>query len=102
MTTIATVTVAECAGAYSALPHRLCLLSTALILTPQCPTICICCPGPTLLGVALQNVDCTSYYELEQQEYARKGVNLTPELWLVKLMVSLLPASSHSLQWTSS
>ena len=25
--------------------------------------------------------------ELEAEEYARKGVNLTPELWLVKLMV---------------
>jgi hypothetical protein len=32
-------------------------------------------------------VDATSYYELEAEEYARKGVTLTPELWLVKLMV---------------
>jgi hypothetical protein len=32
-------------------------------------------------------VDATSYYELEAEEYARKGVVLSPELWLVKLMV---------------
>jgi len=32
-------------------------------------------------------IDATSYYELEADEYARKGVTLTPELWLVKLMV---------------
>ncbi|KAI9089639.1 hypothetical protein DFS34DRAFT_638978 [Phlyctochytrium arcticum] len=32
-------------------------------------------------------IDCTSYYELEQMEMAKKGVNLTPEMWLVKLMV---------------
>ncbi len=31
-----------------------------------------------------------SYYELEAEEYARKGVTLTPELWLVKLMVCTL------------
>jgi len=24
-----------------------------------------------------------SYYELEAEEYKRRGVNLTPELWLV-------------------
>eukprot|EP00891_Asterochloris_glomerata_P001236 jgi/Astpho2/1236/Aster-07086 len=39
------------------------------------------------------NVDCTSYYELEAEEYARKGVNLTPELWLVKLMVGAVDSS---------
>ncbi|MCJ1305917.1 hypothetical protein MMC08_008734 [Hypocenomyce scalaris] len=32
-------------------------------------------------------IDATSYYELEAEEYMRRGVNLTPELWLVKLMV---------------
>jgi hypothetical protein len=32
-------------------------------------------------------VDCTSYYELEADEYARKGISLTPDLWLTKLMV---------------
>jgi uncharacterized protein YegL len=32
-------------------------------------------------------IDCTSYYEQEQEEYARKGINLDPSLYLVKLMV---------------
>ncbi|DBA79815.1 hypothetical protein WJX77_002304 [Trebouxia sp. C0004] len=32
-------------------------------------------------------IDATSYFELEAEEYARRGVTLTPELWLVKLMV---------------
>ncbi|KAI8907610.1 hypothetical protein DFJ77DRAFT_434428 [Powellomyces hirtus] len=32
-------------------------------------------------------IDCTSYYELEQMEMQRKGVDLTPGMWLVKLMV---------------
>ena len=41
----------------------------------------------------LQQVDCTSYYELEQQEYARKGVNLTPQLWVLKLMVGAVDRS---------
>ena len=35
-------------------------------------------------------VDATSYYELECEEFAKKGVNLTPELWLVKLMVGAI------------
>jgi hypothetical protein len=38
-------------------------------------------------------VDATSYYELEAEEYARKGVTLTPELWLVKLMVGAIDPS---------
>lgn len=38
-------------------------------------------------------VDATSYYELEAEEYARKGINLTPELWLVKLMVGAIDPS---------
>ena len=38
-------------------------------------------------------VDATSYYELEAEEYSRKGVNLTPELWLVKLMVGAVDPS---------
>jgi hypothetical protein len=37
-----------------------------------------------------RHVDATSYYELEAEEYARKGVNLTPDLWLVKLMVGAI------------
>ncbi|KAI8590354.1 hypothetical protein BDZ88DRAFT_415012 [Geranomyces variabilis] len=32
-------------------------------------------------------IDCTSYYEMEQMEMQRKGVDLTPGMWLVKLMV---------------
>ncbi|KAJ3204393.1 hypothetical protein HDU67_009545, partial [Dinochytrium kinnereticum] len=32
-------------------------------------------------------VDCVSYFELEAEEYAKKGVDLTPELFLVKLCV---------------
>ena len=35
-------------------------------------------------------LDATSYYELEAEEYARKGVKLTPDLWLVKLMVGAI------------
>ena len=38
-------------------------------------------------------MDCTSYYELEQQEYARKGVNLTPDTWMLKLMVGAVDRS---------
>ncbi|KAK9802942.1 hypothetical protein WJX72_002270 [[Myrmecia] bisecta] len=41
-------------------------------------------------------VDATSYYELEADEYARKGVTLTPELWLVKLMVGAVDPSYDS------
>lgn len=35
-------------------------------------------------------IDCTSGYEMEQEEYARKGINLTPELWLLKMCVGAL------------
>ena len=35
-------------------------------------------------------IDATSYYELEAEEYGRRGVQLTPELWLVKLMVGAI------------
>lgn len=38
-------------------------------------------------------MDCTSYYELEQQEYARKGVLLSPDLWMMKLMVGAVDRS---------
>ncbi|GAA6055817.1 hypothetical protein JCM3770_004774 [Rhodotorula araucariae] len=32
-------------------------------------------------------VDCTSNYELEEEEMARQGVQLTPETWLVKMLL---------------
>jgi hypothetical protein len=35
------------------------------------------------------SIDCTSYYELESVEFEKRGMQLSPELWLVKLMVSL-------------
>lgn len=35
-------------------------------------------------------VDATSYFELEAEEYQRRGVVLTPELWMVKLMVGAI------------
>ena len=38
-------------------------------------------------------VDATSYYELEAEEYAKKGITLTPDLWLVKLMVGAVDPS---------
>ena len=38
-------------------------------------------------------IDATSYYELEAEEYNRKGVQLTPDLWLVKLMVGAIDQS---------
>ena len=38
-------------------------------------------------------IDATSYFELEAEEYQRRGVELTPELWLVKLMVGAVDPS---------
>lgn len=38
-------------------------------------------------------VDATSYYELEAEEYKRRGVDLTPELWLVKLLCGAIDPS---------
>ena len=35
-------------------------------------------------------IDATSYFELEAEEYKQRGVVLTPELWLVKLMVGAI------------
>jgi hypothetical protein len=35
-------------------------------------------------------VDCTSYYEMEAEEFMRKGVELTPELWLLKMCVGAI------------
>lgn len=38
-------------------------------------------------------VDCTSNFEVEQDEMARAGVNLTPETWLVKLLMGAIDRS---------
>ena len=38
-------------------------------------------------------IDATSYFELEQEEYRRKGITLTPDVWLVKLMVGAIDPS---------
>ncbi|KAF8058948.1 hypothetical protein HT031_005516 [Scenedesmus sp. PABB004] len=38
-------------------------------------------------------IDCTSYFELEAAEYAAKGVVLSPEMWLVKLMLGAVDPS---------
>lgn len=35
-------------------------------------------------------IDATSYFELEAQEYQARGIVLTPELWMVKLMVGAI------------
>ena len=40
-------------------------------------------------------IDCTSYYEMEEAEFAAKGVTLTPYLWLVKLMCGFDPSSDN-------
>jgi hypothetical protein len=37
-----------------------------------------------------RSIDCTSYYELESMEYQKRGIQLSPELWLVKIMVRWL------------
>jgi hypothetical protein len=41
-------------------------------------------------------IDCTSYYELEAEEFMRKGVTLTPELWLLKMCVGGIDPSYDS------
>ena len=33
------------------------------------------------------SIDCTSYYEMESAEYQKRGINLSPSMWLVKMMV---------------
>ncbi|KAK9374588.1 uncharacterized protein V1513DRAFT_415211 [Lipomyces chichibuensis] len=38
-------------------------------------------------------VDCTSNFEVEQDEMARLGVTLTPEMWLVKLLMGAIDSS---------
>jgi hypothetical protein len=39
------------------------------------------------------NIDCTSYFELEEAEFSAKGVTLTPELWLVKVCLGAIDRS---------
>ncbi|KAK9454234.1 hypothetical protein V1511DRAFT_503134 [Dipodascopsis uninucleata] len=41
-------------------------------------------------------VDCTSNFEVEQDEMARLGVSLTPETWLVKLLMGAIDKSYDS------
>jgi uncharacterized protein YegL len=41
-------------------------------------------------------VDTTSYYELEAEQFRKMGVNLTPELWLLKLMLGAIDHSYDS------
>lgn len=38
-------------------------------------------------------VDCTSYFEMEAEECSRKGVELTPEMWLLKMCVGAIDKS---------
>lgn len=38
-------------------------------------------------------IDCTSTYEVEQDEMARKGVELSPSVWIVKLMLGPIDRS---------
>ncbi|KAJ3117789.1 hypothetical protein HDU96_005570 [Phlyctochytrium bullatum] len=38
-------------------------------------------------------IDCVSYYECEEAEYAKKGLTLTPEMFLVKLCIGSIDAS---------
>jgi len=38
-------------------------------------------------------IDCTSNYELEADEMSKRGVDLTPELWLVKLLLGSIDDS---------
>jgi len=39
------------------------------------------------------NIDCTSYYEMEAEEFLAKGINLTPELWLLKVCLGAIDKS---------
>jgi hypothetical protein len=41
-------------------------------------------------------IDCTSYFEMEAEEWERKGVTLTPELWLLKMCVGAIDRSYDS------
>ncbi len=38
-------------------------------------------------------IDAVSYYEMEQDEFRRKGLDLTVQMWLLKLMVGSVVSS---------
>ncbi|TID18952.1 hypothetical protein E6O75_ATG06073 [Venturia nashicola] len=40
-----------------------------------------------------QLIDCTSNYENESEEMQKQGVNLTPDLWIVKLLLGSIDSS---------
>jgi hypothetical protein len=40
-----------------------------------------------------QLIDCTSNYENESEEMQKQGVNLTPDLWIVKLILGAIDSS---------
>ncbi|QDS77455.1 hypothetical protein FKW77_006918 [Venturia effusa] len=40
-----------------------------------------------------QLIDCTSNYENESEEMQRQGVNLTPDMWIVKLLLGSIDSS---------
>ena len=42
-------------------------------------------------------IDCTSYFELESEEFRKKGVDLTPELWLTKVCVGAIDPTYDAL-----
>jgi len=52
------------------------------------------CASCADVAVAVCSIDCTSYFELESQEYARRGIQLSPSMWLVKMMVSATECAS--------
>ncbi|KAH7424590.1 hypothetical protein KP509_11G014600 [Ceratopteris richardii] len=35
-------------------------------------------------------IDCTSYYEMEEEEFAKNGLIMTPDLWLLKLCIGAI------------
>lgn len=39
------------------------------------------------------SIDCTSYFEMESAEYQRRGINLSPQMWLVKMMCGAIDPS---------
>jgi hypothetical protein len=43
-------------------------------------------------------IDCTSYYELEKMEFMRKGISLSPQLWLIKVCIGAIDKSYDELE----